>query len=57
MADELPRERTVGLSAEEVEVLLRALTRYRGTLPTYLQSNQRELRVIEELVARLSSED
>jgi len=57
MADEPPAERRVGLTAEEVQVLLRALTRYRGTLPVYLQANQPELRVIEELVARLSSEE
>jgi hypothetical protein len=46
--------RALDLTAEEVEVLLKALRRYRNSIPIYLKSNQRELRVLDELLERLS---
>jgi len=46
--------RAFDLTAEEVEVLLKALRRHRSSIPIYLKSRQRELRVLDELLERLS---
>ena len=42
------------LTAEEAEVLLKALRRYRSSIPVYLKSRERELGVLDELLERLS---
>ena len=49
--------RSYDLTAEEVSVLLKAIHRYRSSLPSYLRSNERQLKVLAELAARLSSGD
>ncbi len=45
--------RAFDLTAEDVEVLLKALRRYRSTIPIYLKSRERELRVLTELLEKL----
>ena len=47
--------RAFDLTSEEVGALLKALKRYRNSIPIYLKSHQRELRVLDELLERLSS--
>jgi hypothetical protein len=46
--------RAFDLTAEEVEVILKALRRYRSSIPIYLKSRERELRVLDELLERFS---
>ncbi len=52
-----PSALSIDLTAEEVGVLLKAIRRYRSSLPGYLKSNERELQVLAELAARLSTGD
>ena len=46
--------RAFDFTADDVEVLLKALRRYRSSIPIYLKSHERELRVLDELLERLS---
>ena len=46
--------RRIELEAEEVTVLRKACAKYRSSLPTYLQSGQPELRLIEAILRKLS---
>lgn len=43
------------LSPEEVDVLLRACARYRGSLPGYLKSSAEHLRILEAVVGKLQA--
>ena len=46
--------RRVALTTAEIETLLKACTRYRASLPIYLQSTQTELEILEALIRKLS---
>jgi hypothetical protein len=43
------------ISSEEAAVLVRACRKYRSTMPTYLQSTQAELAILDDLIIRLSA--
>jgi hypothetical protein len=42
------------LTETEKQVLLKACERYRHSIPSYLQSSQAELRIVERIIERLS---
>jgi hypothetical protein len=43
------------ISSEEAAVLVRACRKYRSTMPTYLQSAQAEVVILDDLVTRLTA--
>ena len=43
----------VDLKSEEVELVLKACEKYRWTLPSYLQSVQHELELVDEVLEKL----
>ncbi|MCP4660019.1 MAG: hypothetical protein GY856_31840 [bacterium] len=45
---------SVELTAAEVEVLLRIVTRYRPSIPIYLKSSQLEIDLVDRILRKLS---
>lgn len=48
-------DRRVDLQAAELELLLKACRKYRASIPSYLQSVQAELALVNELLRKLES--
>lgn len=42
------------LSDTEKKVLLKAIQRYKQKIPSYIQSNQEEIRILDSLIEKLS---
>ncbi len=49
-----PDDDRVALTQEEIELVVRVLERHRITLPTYLQSMQKEIALIDSILSKLS---
>ena len=49
-----PEKKRIDLVEAEIAILLEACRRFRSTLPSYLQSKQRELELIDGLMRKLS---
>lgn len=48
------RRRVLDLSANEIEVIIKACTKYRHLMPTYLASKQEEIGLIDQILEKLS---
>jgi hypothetical protein len=44
-----------GFTPAEVEVLLKACKRYRGAIPTYLQSARTEMEILDAVLRKLAA--
>jgi glutamate racemase len=53
----LPGRRLFDLSANEIEVIIKACTKYRHLMPTYLASMQEEIGLIDRILEKLSKAD
>ncbi len=45
-------EMTITLNASEVEIVLKACTKYRNLLPTYIASRQEEIRMVDKTIEK-----
>ena len=53
-AEVAPKAKRIDLDEAELRLLLKACKKYRGSVPSYLQSAQPDLRLLDAVIRKLS---